>query len=121
MKREIVDIAIDDDNIQLTSASIRTIASIEKLISAPSKISETKAPTPLKSLYDLQNSSSLLNESTAKSRTKHKRNNNAISLSPSPSSSHAAISVPSTYGSTKRAMKRVREKVLKQLLRHRND
>lgn len=103
MKHEVVDVAIDDDSLQLTSASIRTVVSIEKLIGVQSKINETKAPTPLKSLYDLQSSSNASTKSVATSQLIDKRN----SATSSPSSI-AVNSVPLSYGSTKRAMKRVR-------------
>lgn len=50
VKNNILAVAIERDDIQMTRATIRVLASIEKILRLPSRVSETKAPVPMKSL-----------------------------------------------------------------------
>lgn len=82
----VVNEAVDRDDIQLSGASVRTLTAIERLLNMTPRARETKAPVPVKVLY----------QQFEKVGAKEK-------------------------GEFYRKNKRVRSKVLKALLAHRND
>jgi len=47
----VVDEVIEDDNLQVTKATIRVIAGVERILDRVPKITETKAPVPVQVLY----------------------------------------------------------------------
>ncbi|CAD2218335.1 hypothetical protein ADEAN_000582300 [Angomonas deanei] len=48
---DIIDACVDDDSLQLSSASIRLLSDMEKLLGRVPKARETKVPTPVKVLH----------------------------------------------------------------------
>lgn len=50
VKSNVLEVAIDRDDIQMTKATIRVLTSIEKILKLSPRASETKAPVPMKSL-----------------------------------------------------------------------
>lgn len=51
VKNNIVNVAVDRDDIQMTGATIRLLSSMERLLRLTPRASETKAPVPMKSLF----------------------------------------------------------------------
>lgn len=51
VKNNIVEVAVGRDDIQMTGATVRVLASIERLLKLTPRAIETKAPVPMKSLF----------------------------------------------------------------------
>lgn len=51
VEENIVDVAVNNDDIKMTGATIRVISTIERILQLMPRIKETKAPVPMKSLF----------------------------------------------------------------------
>lgn len=57
VEEKVLQVAVDNDDIKMTAATIRILSSIERLLNVTPRAKETKAPVPMRSLYQESRSS----------------------------------------------------------------